>query len=121
MNEVVSRQQLEQQANRVPGASQATGIEQSRAVAEVQAAVAVAQRFPRDEARALAAAKEACGQRSMADRAFYSFPRGGQTVNGASIALATELARCWGNIDYGIMELERDDERGGSKNEKKRF
>lgn len=112
MNEVVSRQQLEQQANRVPGASQATGIEQSRAIAEVQASVAVAQRFPRNEGVALSAVKEACGQRSVAERAFYSFPRGGQTVNGPSISLAVELARCWGNMNYGIMELARDDVAG---------
>lgn len=112
MNEVVTRQQLEQQAARIPGASQATGIEQSRAIAEVQAAVAVAQRFPRNEGQALNAVIEACGQRALAERAFYSFPRGGESVNGPSIALAVELARCWGNIDYGIMELERDDVAG---------
>lgn len=112
MNEIVSRQQLEQQANRVPGATQATAIEHSRAIAEVQAAVAVAQRFPRNPAWAMQQALEACGQTSLAERAFYSFPRGGQSVNGPSIALAVELARCWGNINYGIMELERDDEAG---------
>ncbi|MGN6290434.1 MAG: hypothetical protein ACTHNA_14360 [Sphingopyxis terrae] len=33
-------------------------------------------------------------------------------MNGATIQLATELARCWGNIDYGIMELARDDAAG---------
>lgn len=112
MNQIVSKEQLEQQARRIPGSSQATGIEQSRAVAEVQAAVAVAQRFPRDVARALADIDEACGQRSLAERAFFSFPRGGQVVNGRSIHLAVELARCWGNMNYGIMELERDDEAG---------
>lgn len=112
MNQVVTKDQLEQQAARIPGASQATGIEQSRAVAEVQASVAVAHRFPRNEAMALKEVKEAGGKMHLAERAFYSFPRGGQAVTGSSIALAVEVARAFGNIDYGIMELDRDDERG---------
>lgn len=92
-------------------ASQAAGVEHSRAVAEVQAAVAVAQRCPRNEAQALARALESCGTMEVAESAFFKFPRGGATVAGESIHLATELARCWGNISYGIMELARDDER----------
>lgn len=112
MNEVVTPDQIREQAIRVPGASQATNIEQSRAIAEVQAMVLVAQRSPRDEARAMSQAMQSCGQRAVADRAFFSFSRGGSNVNGSSIQLATELARCWGNIDYGIMELARDDSAG---------
>lgn len=112
MNEVVTPEQIRQQAARIPGASQATSIEQSRAIAEVQAMVLVAQRSPRDEARAMAQAMQSCSQKAVADRAFFSFARGGSSVNGESIHLATELARCWGNIDYGIMELARDDVAG---------
>ena len=44
----------------------------------------------------------------MAEKAFYSFPRGDQTVEGPTIRFAEELARCWGNIDYGIKELSQD-------------
>lgn len=112
MNDVVTPDQIRQQANRVSGNSQATNIEQSRAIAEVQAMVLVAQRAPRDEARAMSQAMSSCSQRAVADRAFFSFSRGGSSVNGESIHLATELARCWGNIDYGIMELARDDVAG---------
>lgn len=96
-------------------ASQATSIEQSRAVAEVQAMVVVAQRMPRDVPRALQQIKESCGLLTLAERAFYKFPRGGQSVTGPSIQLATELARCWGNINYGVSELARNDERGESE------
>lgn len=95
--------------------SQATTIEQSRAVAEVQAMVVVAQRMPRDVTRALQQIKESCGLMTLAERAFYKFPRGGQNVTGPSIQLATELARCWGNITYGVSELARSDERGESE------
>ena len=90
-------------------ASQATSIEMSRAVAEVQAAVTVAQARPRDESYALKRAVESCRTWEVAEGAFFRFPRGGETVSGECIHLAVELARCWGNIDYGIMELDRDD------------
>ena len=94
---------------RVDFVGQATAVEQARAVAEVQAAVLVAQNVPRDMARAVAEMRESCGQPAMADRAFFKFPRGGTTVAGASVHLARELARCFGNVQYGIQELRRDD------------
>lgn len=109
MNKPVTRTEIEAQGRRIPPASQATSIEQSRAVAEVQAAVVVAQQRPRDETTALAKAMASCKQMAVAESAFFKFPRGGQTVQGETIHLAVELARCWGNINYGIMELARHD------------
>lgn len=91
---------------------QATAIEQSRAVAEVQAAVVVAQQCPRDMMRAWAEMRAACGRLALASRAFYSVPNRG---TGPSVHLARELARIWGNLDYGVRELRRDDERGESE------
>jgi len=102
------------QATRVP-ATQATSIEQSRAVAEVQAAIIVAQQRPRDEARALLKAVESCQSWEVAEAAFWKFPRAGETLTGETIQLAVELARCWGNNHYGIMELSRDDAGGVSE------
>lgn len=96
-------------------ASQATTIEQSRAIAEVQAAVVVAQQVPRSEAMALKRADDTCGMTEVAERAFFKFPRGGQTVSGPSVHLARELARCWGNIKHGLRELNRDDDAGRSE------
>ena len=84
-------------------------IEASRAIAEAQGKVVIAKRFPRDEVQSYAKAMEACQRPTMAAKAFYSFPRGGQTVEGPTIRFAEELARCWGNIDYGIKELSQDD------------
>lgn len=84
-------------------------IEASRAIAEAQGKLVIAKRFPRDEIAAHAKIIEACQRPSMAEKAFYSFPRGGQTVKGPTIRFAEELARCWGNIDYGIKELSQDD------------
>ena len=95
--------------------SQATAVEQARAVAEVAAAVRVAQDNPRDTGRAIDQMRQACGQRALADRAFYSLPRAGGRVEGSTVHLARELARCWGNLDYGIREMRRDDTAGQSE------
>lgn len=99
----------------IPGSSEATAVEQARAVAEVQAAVVVAQQVPRDPNRAIDQMRQACRQPALANRAFYSLPRAGGRVEGSTVHLARELARCWGNIDYGIRELRRDDAAGVSE------
>lgn len=92
--------------------TQATAIEQARAVAEVQAAVTVAQARPRDTQRAIAEMRDTCGRMAVASRAFYSVPNRG---NGPTVHLARELARIWGNLDYSVRELRRDDEAGESE------
>lgn len=100
----------------VPGMqSQATTIEQSRAIAEVQAMVVVAQRLPRNVPAAIGQVRESCKVFSLASVAFFEYSRGTASVSGPSIRLATELARCWGNINYGVVELSRDDARGVSE------
>lgn len=100
---------------RPAAASQSTSIEQSRAIAEVQSMVVVAQNCPRNEALAIQKMREACGRIALAEMAFFKFPRGGQTVTGPTVHLARELARCWGNINYGVSELDRDDLGGKSE------
>lgn len=94
---------------------QATAIEQSRAVAEVHAAILVAQKAPRSITLAQQMMRESTAQKYLADRAFFRFSRGGSRVSGATVYLARELARCWGNVQYGVAELRRDDEHGQSE------
>lgn len=94
------------------GVTQATAVEQSRAVAEVQAAVVVAQQCPRDLARAEAEMAASCGRLALAERAIYRVTNRGE---GPSVHLARELARIWGNVTYGVHELRRDDEAGMSE------
>jgi hypothetical protein len=84
-------------------------IEASRAIAEAQSKLYIAKTFPRDEAEAVNKMKRACSRQSLAEKAFYSFPRAGQNITGPTIRFAEELARCWGNIDYGIKELSQDE------------
>lgn len=80
-------------------------VESSRAIAEAQGKLVIAKRFPRNEIYAFAKVMTACQRKSLAEKAFYSYPRGGETVQGPTIRFAEELARCWGNLDYGIKEL----------------
>lgn len=105
-NQVIS---AEQNPFRAPANSRinagAVTIESRRAIAEAQGKLIIAKNFPRNEYEAYAKAIEACKRKSLAEKAIYSYPRGKETITGPSIRLAEELARCWGNIDFGIKEL----------------
>lgn len=81
----------------------------TRQAQEVQAAMVIAKRFPRDEIDAFNRIIRACQRKSLAEQAVYEYPRGGTKVSGPSIRLAEALAQNWGNIDYGIIELEQKD------------
>src|SRR5581483_3847489 len=94
---------------------QATAVEQTRDIAEVQAAIIVARQFPRNVPQAIADMRDSCRRKELADRAFFRYPQGGQIVSGPSVHLARELARVWGNFQYGAVELRRDDEYGQSE------
>lgn len=82
-------------------------IEQERAIAEAQGQMIIAKRFPRDPNAAYNDLMSVCKIPAMAEVAFYSLPRGNNVVAGPSIRLAEEIARCWGNIEYGHRELSR--------------
>lgn len=82
-------------------------VEQSRAVAEAQAAMAIARAVPRDENNALLRIVNACKRQSFAAVAQYAYKRGGTIVTGPSIRMAEVLARHWGNLTYGYRELSR--------------
>lgn len=79
----------------------------SRQAQEVQAAMVVAKRFPRDEMYAYNRIMKSCERKKLAENALYEFSRGDSKVTGPSIRLAEELARNWGNIDSGVLELEQ--------------
>jgi hypothetical protein len=87
-----------------------SGVVQTRAVTEVQAAVCMAKQFPRDPIAATERILIACQRESLASQAEYTYPRGGTQVTGPSIRLAEALAAGWGNIDCGIVEVGRNAE-----------
>lgn len=79
----------------------------SRQAQEVQAAMVVAKRFPRDTEEALTRILKACERSTLAEQASYEYARGGSKVTGPSIRLAETLAQNWGNLDFGVVELEQ--------------
>lgn len=79
----------------------------SRQAQEVQAAMVIAKRFPRDQLGAYQRILRACERSGLAAEAMYAYPRGGQQITGPSIRLAEVLAQNWGNLDFGIVELEQ--------------
>ncbi|MFC0188439.1 hypothetical protein ACFFJY_09090 [Fictibacillus aquaticus] len=79
----------------------------SREMAEVQSQIFLAKQFPRNEMQAEMKILDACKRLRLAETALYQYPKGGQKVTGPSIRLAETIARYWGNINYGIKELEQ--------------
>lgn len=92
-------------------------VEGQRAIAETLGKIEVAKRFPRDEIIARNKIMDICKNPEFAEKATYAYPKGKDTVSGASVYFARELARLWGNIEYGTKELSRDD----SKSEMQAF
>lgn len=84
-------------------------VSAAREAQAVLGMIMAAKRFPRDKFTAMNNILDSCQRYSLAEKAEYSFPRGGQTVNGPSIRLAEVIAQNWGNLDFGIVELERND------------
>ncbi|MEW9575834.1 hypothetical protein U9K47_10370 [Bacillus toyonensis] len=89
--------------------STATEAMVSRQAQEVQMAMYVAKNFPRDTYNAFQRIMKECERKLVAENAVYQYPKGGQKVQGPSIRLAEVIARNWGNIDYGIIELDQKD------------
>lgn len=91
----------------------AQDLAQSREVAEIQAAMVVAKRFPRDEIAATDRILRACTRPTLAEQALYSYSRGGSEITGPSIRLAEACAQAWGNMRFGFREVARGIGEGG--------
>lgn len=90
-------------------------VEKTRALQEVQAAIFMARQLPRDETRAYKKVMEAAKRLSLAEKAIYCYPRGGQQVKGPSIRTAETIAKYWGNLSYGIKELSQNNSEHSSE------
>ena len=88
--------------------SAAADTDQARAVAEVQAQMIMAKRFPRNEIQAREKIINACMRKGLAEVASFDFARGGSKVTGPSIRLLEVMAASWGNIVAGWRELSRN-------------
>lgn len=94
-------------SQQVPAEAGMVDVATTRAAQEVQAAMVIAKRFPRSETAAYSRVMESCHRKGLAEQATYAYPRGSTIVTGPSIRLAEVLARAWGNIDFGVIELDQ--------------
>jgi hypothetical protein len=85
------------------------GVEQQRAIAEVQARMIIARSNPRDSIRCMDLILQDCTRPTLAESALYQYSRGGSAISGPSIRLAESIARRWGNIASGIKEVSRSE------------
>ncbi len=101
-------------------------IEKQGRIAEIQASIIVAKRFPRNETEVYQRLLRSCARPSFADEAEYVFPRGGNRnckhewdwniekcskcgaamVHGPSTYFMSEALRLWGNAEVGTEVLE---------------
>lgn len=79
----------------------------SREMEEVKGQIFMAKQFPRNVFQAEQRVLDTCMRPALAQVAMYQYPRGGQRVTGPSIRLAEAIAQNWGNLSYGIQELEQ--------------
>lgn len=79
----------------------------SREMEEVKGQIFMAKQFPRNYFEAEKRITDACKRPQLAATSMYSYPRGGTKVTGPSIRLAEVLAQNWGNLSYGIQEIEQ--------------
>ena len=80
----------------------------TREAEEIKGAIVMAHHVPRDELVAFTKMKTSCGRPAFAEGARYLFPRGGTPITGPSVKLAREMARCWGNLRYGVRQVAMD-------------
>lgn len=90
-----------------PASGAMVEVESKRATVEAQAAVAMAKQFPRSPVEAMDRILNACMRPGLAQCATYAYARGGSSITGPSIRLAEALAQNWGNVQFGIRELDQ--------------
>ena len=76
---------------------------------QMEIAMITAKRFPRDYTSVEMKVERNCQRERLALSAIYSFPRGGETISGPSVKLMEVVAQCYGNIEYGVNEIQRYD------------
>ena len=104
-NEMISVNQND--GSMIPRGNASTVVAQTREMAETIASVRMAKAFPRDVMAARDRILNSCTRPKLALGACYTYNRGGTDVTGPSIRLAEMLAQNWGNINFGIRELEQ--------------
>lgn len=107
MNEKINNPFAGTQIQARPSGNAVAQSDQQRSIAEVQAAMMIARMNPRDQIAAMDRILNACTRPSLADAAVYTYSKGGSDVSGPSIRLAEAMAQAWGNMQFGIRELDQ--------------
>ena len=89
------------------GGNAAAQVAMTREMAETLAAAQMAMIRPRNVNAARDRILNACTRPKLAETACYTYNRGGTDVTGPSIRLAEMLAQNWGNMTFGVRELEQ--------------
>lgn len=92
--------------------SDSTGLIQSdisKEIAKIQGKMFLARQFPRDVENCMQKIIHSCQNPAIAEDYDYVYNRGGTEISGASIRLMEIVAQNWGNIDFGIRELSRNE------------
>ena len=76
-------------------------------IARVQAQLVYAASRPRNEQRAVDRILNSFQRQSLAEVSVYQYARGGSDITGLSIRAAEAMAMAWGNMDFGLRELEQ--------------
>lgn len=76
-------------------------------IARVQAQLVYAASRPRNEQRAVDRMLNSFQRPSLAQVSVYQYARGGSDITGLSIRAAEAMAMAWGNMDFGLRELEQ--------------
>lgn len=105
MGNELANEFTKQQSN--PSYGVMTNVSVSREMEEVKGQIFMAKQFPRNPFEAEKRILDSCKRKSLASTAMYSYPRGKTNVQGPSIRLAEVLAQNWGNISFGVKELEQ--------------
>jgi hypothetical protein len=80
---------------------------QQREMAETQAKLVMAERFPRNEVQCMDRILNAFTRPGLAEVAKYQYSKGGSDVDGPSIRSAEAVAQLWGNMEFGFREKSR--------------
>jgi hypothetical protein len=83
---------------------------QAFALQEIQGAMILAKKFPRNYDECWADLMKACERKSLAEQARYSYPRGGQTVSGPTVNIARVAGQIYKNVRWGLDVLRNDED-----------
>jgi hypothetical protein len=78
-----------------------------REIAEIQGAMVIAQRFPRNERDCVDRILNAFTRVELCEKAMYEYARGGTDISGLSIRAAEAIIQQWGNARTGVREVEQ--------------